>query len=135
MKVTNYLEQHSSIAEEMAMIKKLVHSSNLEQSAGEIALHISMLAGKIKVHLSMEDKYLYPKLLESNIPEIQMLAERYQKEMGSLADSFVKYKEKYNTTPKILGNEKELLQETEEIFKAIELRVEKEEKELYNLIK
>lgn len=134
MNVNNYLEQHNTIAEEISIIKRLVHSNKMENNTGEIALHISTLAGKIKIHLSMEDKYLYPRLKESNRPEVRKLAEQYQKEMGSLAESFVRYKDKYNTMPKIVGNEKELVTDTDSIFKAIEKRVEKEEKELYNLI-
>lgn len=134
MNVANYLEQHTTIATQISIIKKLVQSNDLEKNAGEIALHINALAGKITIHLSMEDKYLYPRLIESKNLEVQKLAERYQKEMGSLAENFVRYKDKYNTGLKILGNRNELVSDTDFIFNAIEKRVEREEKELYKLI-
>lgn len=134
MNLSNYLEQHNTIADEISIIKKLVHSNKIEDNAGEIARHISTLAGKIKVHLSSEDKYLYPQLLQSKNIEAQKMAERYQKEMGNLAENFVNYKDRYNTKSKILGKEKELVADTDNMFKVIEKRIEKEEEELYKMI-
>jgi len=131
MNLKNYLEQHQAIAVELETIKKLVSESDIEKNASNIALHISTLAGKLKVHLSMEDKYMYPGLEKSEDDMIKKLAKKYQKEMGDLSEKFTEYKEKYNTKPKILNHESELRMETNKIFQEIEQRVHREESELY----
>lgn len=135
MNLKNYLEQHHTIAAEIEVIKKLVLDSDIEKNASDIALHISTLAGKIKVHLSMEDKYMYPELEKSEDEHIKKMAEKYQREMGNLAEDFTLYKDKYNTKLKILNHKQEIKSETTNIFGEIEQRVHKEESELYQYIK
>lgn len=82
--LSNYLEQHEVIGEEINVIRKLTSNSNINECAKEIALHISTLAGKIKVYLSMEDKFLYPGLQERGNDQVKKLANTYQDEMGGL---------------------------------------------------
>lgn len=134
MILNNYLEQHKTVEAEIAIIKSLMNTDDILQNIEEIALHVSTLAGKIKIHLSMEDKYLYPNLQKSDDEQVKKLAEEYQKEMGDLSEKFVAYKDKYNTRPKILQNLSTLKQETTSILLAIEKRIQREEKELYKFI-
>ena len=134
MELKNYLEQHESIQEEINVIKKLTSVQNAGECAKDIALHVSTLAGKIKVHLSMEDKYLYPRSLESGNEQVKKLATAYQSEMGELAEAFVQYKDQYNTVCEILKNIQNLKVDTQDVFGKIEKRIQKEEKELYKFI-
>lgn len=134
MILNNYLEQHKTVEAEIAIIKSLMNTDDILQNIEEIALHVSTLAGKIKIHLSMEDKYLYPNLQKSDDEQVKKLAEEYQKEMGDLSEKFAAYKDKYNTRPKILQNLSTLKQETTNILLAIEKRIQREEKELYKFI-
>jgi len=134
MNLNNYLEQHRTMESEITTIKSLINTKDVQQNAGDIALHISTLAGKLKIHLSMEDKYLYPGLQNSDDERVKKLAEDYQKEMGDLAEKFVTYKDKYNTKLKIVQNLSTLKQETTNILLVIEKRIYREEKELYKFI-
>lgn len=134
MNLKNYLDQHEAVKEEIRIIKSLVASGDYEKNGKEIALHISTLAGKIKVHLSMEDKYLYPGLIEKGSADVKKMANSYQQEMGNLAGEFVKYKDKYNTNPKLLQSAESIKSDTEKIFQKIETRMQREENELYKLI-
>ena len=134
MNLKSYLEQHEAVEAEISIIKKLVTEHDLEKNASEIALHISTLAGKIKIHLAMEDQYLYPNLQKSKDELVRKLAVSYQTEMGNLAENFVAFKDKYNTKPKIIMNQNTIKQDINQIFGAIEKRVQKEENELYQFI-
>lgn len=134
MNLNTYLEQHMAVEAEISTIKSLINTNNVQQNAGAIALHISTLAGKIKIHLSMEDKYLYPDLEKSENEQVGKLALDYQKEMGNLAEKFVTYKDKYNTKQKIEQNLSTIIQETTQILLAIENRIQREESELYKFI-
>ncbi|MDD3239806.1 MAG: hemerythrin domain-containing protein [Lachnospira sp.] len=134
MNLKSYLDQHEAVKEEIKIIKSLIGSGNYEKNGRDIALHISTLAGKIKVHLSMEDKYLYPGLIEKGNADVKKMANSYQREMGDLADEFVKYKDKYNTNPKLLQSAESIKSDTEKIFQKIETRMQREENELYKFI-
>ena len=134
MNLNRYLQQHKSIESEMKTIQSLLNTGEIQQNAGEIALNISTLAGKIKMHLLMEDQYLYPGLQKSEDEKVKKLAKAYQEEMGDLAEKFTIYKDKYNTKQKIAQNLSSLKSETVTILQAIEKRIQKEEKELYTFI-
>lgn len=134
MDLKNYMDQHESIKEELSAIKKLTSGNDVEENAKEIALHVSTLAGRIKIHLSMEDKYLYPELQKSGSEQERKMALAFQDEMGGLAEAFVVYKDQYNTVPKILQNLGKLQSDTWNILDKIEKRIQKEERELYKLI-
>ena len=134
MILQNYIEQHRSIIIEIDAIKKFTSSGNITENASEIALHISALAGKIKMHLVNEDKFLYPDLVSRGNPEVSKLAEQYQNEMGGLAEVFIQFKDSYNTKSKIVGKDNELMKSAKAIIEQIEKRIAKEEKELYILI-
>lgn len=56
------------------------------------------------MHLSTEDQYMYPALLNSPNPQVKVVAERYIDEMGSIGSAFVAFKDNYNTKFKILND-------------------------------
>ena len=134
MYLENYLEQHEEVKKEMDAIKALLAFNDIAEHAKEIASHMNTLAGKISMHLLMEDKHLYPNLIERGNDEVKRMAERFQKEMGNLAEVFVGYKERYNTSKKIIQNINSIKSDTNEVFSKIEKRIIKEENELYKHI-
>ena len=135
MELRNYMDQHERIREELEILKMLCKNKDLEETASEIALHINSLAGKLKIHLSSEDQHLYPVFLGSSDAKLVAMAEEYQKEMGKLLEVFTGFKDKYNTKFKILGEKDSFFKEANEIIRAIEQRMEKEERGLYQRVK
>ena len=134
MYLKNYLDQHETVKKEMDVIKRLITSSDIAVHSKEIASHINTLAGKISMHLLMEDRYLYPGLAEHGNEQIKKMSETFQKEMGNLAEVFMSYKERYNTAPKVIQNMNSIKSDTNEVFSKIEKRIQKEETELYKFI-
>lgn len=128
------MEQHRAIEEEMTAIRQLIHTANFTDQAEELVRHICTLAGKIGVHLSMEDKSMYPRLAESSDEQIRLMSVRYQEQMGGIAGRFTQYKEKYNTRQKLLEHAADFKSETQKIFQEIDQRIAKEEHELYQHI-
>ncbi|MBP2632441.1 MAG: hypothetical protein H6Q70_3069 [Firmicutes bacterium] len=133
MSTTNFLQQHQNIKEELDTIEKLM--KDLDTSASDTALHINQLAGKLNVHLSAEDKHLYPSLLKGTDTALQTLAQSYIDEMGNLCQIFNTYKLKFNTKNKITDAKTQFTTETLQIIKAIRDRMKKEETDLYAKIK
>lgn len=134
MRLANYLEQHGSIRIEINALRELMAKNHFETDAGQLALHISALAGKIKIHLLAEDKYLYPELMVTDEPRVKKMAVDYQHDMGDLAENFMNFKSLYNTPIKILKNISDFQTEITNIVNQIQTRMDKEEKELYQLL-
>lgn len=133
-KVDSFLRQHRDIMEEVNFLEDTLSKGDYENYLGDFATHISMLAGKIKVHLSAEDKFLYPNLLESKSEELKTMAAEYIKEMGHISEAYTDYKNQFNTRSKIISNINVFVEQSKDIIKEIKNRIAKEERELYKLV-
>lgn len=127
--------QHIDISGNIETIKSLAKKTNFQEDSSEIAKHISLLAGKLKIHLDTEDKFLYPDLLNSKDAKIKKMANDYIKEMGSLCQSFTVFKNQFNTKTKIINNLSDFKIQSVEIINLLEKRISKEDRELYPIIK
>lgn len=134
MNLEIYLKQHNAIKQEIREINALISKESSEENIREIVRHINLLAGKINMHLAVEDQHLYPKLLKSEENKVREITERYIEEMSSLKEEFNTYKVKFNTTTKLKETEKEFAQATKLMTHKIMSRIEKEEKELYQIL-
>ena len=134
MLLNNYLEQHESIRKQITQILALIKLNDLNANASQIALEINHLAGVIKIHLTTEDKLLYPKLMEHSDESIRRLTVDYQKEMGNLMNVFTEFKTKYNTKTKIIDHPTDFIKEFDLIVQQLNKRMDKEEKGLYQNI-
>lgn len=134
MKLKNYLEQHDSIAEEIDYIKANLSAEITDEIAQETARHINVLAGKLNIHLTMEDKYLYPNLMAKESPVANYSINEYVDEMGGLATAFTEFKNKYNTKQKLLLNKDSFKTDARNILDKILRRIKKEETTIYTLI-
>lgn len=126
--------QHEDVVDIVAGITGLIKKDNIEQDAFDIANKISMLAGKLKIHLNTEDEYMYPSLLNSENTDLRSMAKQYIDEMGEIGKVFVAYKESYNTKTKILKDKDGFKKATEDIVKLLTERIEKENSKLYPLL-
>lgn len=134
MNLSSYLEQHKSIRDELNWIRTNLTLVKVVENAEEIALHINQLSGKLKIHLINEDKFMYPSLIASTDVKMKQMALEYQREMGDLQERFKDFKEKYNVKSKLLENKESFMEEAKVVIHAIEDRILKEEKEIYQFI-
>lgn len=132
--IKNLTRQHGDIDLLISNIKNL-SKGNIESSIDIIVKDINMLAGKLKIHLDTEDKFLYPDLLNMNNEVLNTMAKDYMKEMGNISSEFIKYKNSFNTKNKIMSNTEQFKIQTVEIFETLERRINKEERELYPRLK
>ncbi|OVE70806.1 hypothetical protein CCS79_02180 [Clostridium diolis] len=136
MNIDNLMREHKGIFEEINYINESINNKKFESDLLDITTHINKLAGKLKIHLSSEDKFLYPNLLNGDDNKLKNLANSYINEMGGISDTFTNYKNKFNTKSKIMSEGNEVFtSETKKILVAIEKRISKEESELYKLIR
>ena len=135
IKLDNLNRQHDTIINEILLLEAEIGKGSSAIDTAAAALHISKLAGQLKIHLLEEDKILYPDLLKCNDKEIQDMANQYIKEMGDLAGDYTEFKTKFNTSNKINNNIELFITEGKQVIEALKTRITKEDKGLYHLIK
>lgn len=127
----NLERQHKDIYETIQEAMALIESGNLDENAMAIARHISALAGKLKIHLNSEDKYLYPALVEKGSLALKSKTTSYIKEMGSLSQTYMAFKDQYNTKSKILADQAAFTKASSQVFEAVLDRMHREDTDLY----
>lgn len=132
--INNFTRQHKDILSDINEIDKIVSKQDYEEHLSEFVSHINSLAGKLKVHLSYEDKFLYPNLINGEDMELKNMAEEYIREMGDIANVFTAYKDEFNTKSKINERLDTFKVDTKRILDEIKNRISKEENGLYKVI-
>ena len=133
--LTNLNRQHDSIMAEIVLLEEEIRKGSKALDTAKAALHISKLAGLLKIHLLEEDKFLYPDLLSSSDKDIIKLAQSYNKEMGSLSEEYTHFKNNYNVGNKLRGKEDIFLSDAKKIIEVLKKRISKENTELYRMVK
>lgn len=128
--ISNYIRQHNEISEVLVQIKLLI-DRDIVSNSKQLAGLINNLAGKLKIHLTMEDQYLYPSLKNEVVSK--KIALKFEEEMGNISVIFNEFKLKYNTSDKIEINSKNFKVDMVKLLFLLENRLNKEEKELYIL--
>lgn len=132
MKIDNLLRQHREIYKDLDKIKKLVSNSDFENYYTEFSRDLSLLSGKLQIHLNTEDKFLYPALLKKE--DLKEKTQKYIIEIKNLLNDFTEYKNKFNTKSKLMNYDETFIKkETIYMIKQIENRMIKEEGDIYEL--
>ena len=126
-----FREQHDELLKVAMEIASLLDVDELKKDANKVRTLLSRLLGILSIHLSMEDKSLYPRLLAHSDPSIKAMTQRFIDEMGGIAKVLEDYKSKWMTVAKIQANPVDFVNETHGIIDALAMRIAKENDELY----
>lgn len=129
----SFRSQHGEILQMVKEIAPLLNLAQLAQDAGAVRGMLTKLAGKLSVHLAMEDKSLYPLMLANGDPRVKGTAQRFSDEMGGIKQVFEQYSKKWPTPSAIQGNPEAFVKETKGLFDALGKRITRENNELYPL--
>ena len=133
-KTDSFRVQHKEIAEIVTSIEEKLSPAAVESEAGEIRTLLSALTGKLLVHLTMEDKSLYPSITGSTDDETKKVADEFMAEVGALADAFRDYVGAWPTASSIEGDVAGFITQTQAVFGALKDRIQREETVLYPLV-
>lgn len=130
MQTELFRKQHGEILRHLDALDKLAGAAP-EQ---EVCLELSRLGGVVKLHLALEDKNLYPRMLEHGDPAIRATAEEYQRTMSDLAPVYVAFHEKWIKPGAVDANRFEFAKEFRAVREALRQRIDKENRGLYDVI-
>jgi Hemerythrin HHE cation binding domain len=106
----------------------------LRTDAKSVRLQLSKMAGVLGAHLSIEDRWLYPKLVTHADASVARLARQFQDEMSGLKEAFDAYMTRWETSQKIQANPEPFIKETLGLFEVLSQRMNRENSELYTLV-
>ena len=127
-----YREQHTELLEIATEISGYLNESRIVNEAAKVRSLLSRLLAKLKIHLAMEDKNLYPKLLQSNDQTVARMAKSFMDEMSGIGAAVTEYQTKWASAMQIQNSPKEFVAHTKAIFTALKARIDKENNELYH---
>lgn len=127
-------DKHQELLKLATQISELLDEKKLSTDAKQIRSLLSTLSGKLGMHLAVEDKNLYPDLLNHEDEKIRTTAKKFIDEMSGIAGVFKKYVDKWPHSKAIQDAPREFVAETKDIFKALSTRIAKEDNELYTLV-
>jgi hemerythrin-like domain-containing protein len=125
-----YRRQHGEILRHLDALDKLAAAAP-EQ---EVCLELSRLGGVVKLHLNLEDKNLYPRMLEHGDPAVRATAEDFQRTMSDLAPIYVAFHEKWIRAGAVDSNRSQFAAEFRTVRDALRQRIDKENRGLYDVI-
>jgi len=115
-------------------IRGILVRENITADATEVSRLLARFMGKLNVHLSMEDKSLYPKLLAHPDAHVQTMTQRFITEMGGIADAVGEYKTRWSSARAMQAEPDEFIAQTRRLFSALEKRVKSENTILYKAL-
>lgn len=125
--------QHTEIRAVFRELTKLARMG-VKSNAAELCVGLTKLRDKLKEHLALEDKELYPVLLEHKNARVAGLARKFMEEAGQFAPRFLSYCATWMHDGSLEQEPARFQSETQEIFRALSQRIDNEDLELYPLL-
>ncbi len=129
-----YRDQHRDLLRTVGVLKALLNPDALGRAPDPAYDVIMALAGKLKVHLIMEDQRLYPRLQAHDQARIRDTARAYQAEMGDLMELFDAFLIRWVDPASIGRAPDRFVGETHDFLHRLLRRIEKEDHILYPLV-
>jgi hypothetical protein len=133
VRTENFRKQHAEIAEVAKQIEATLVPSKLAAGAAETRSLVGTLTGKLMIHLTMEDKALYPSLLKHTDAQVRETAQKFIDEMSGITPIIQKFGATW-TEPAIRSDPTKFCAEMRQIFVALTDRIQRENGQLYALV-
>jgi hemerythrin-like domain-containing protein len=129
----NLKRQHKDL---VVLSRELIGELDAEKGLSfKSVLHsLSLFEGKLKIHLSMEDKHLYPRLISHQSEEVRRLTGEYIREMSGIYDKFHSFILRWKGDDPPEDFPGSFASEMKGIVEEIYVRIRKEEDVLFPLL-
>lgn len=126
-----FRQQHNEMLALATELQGLLNEGALSKDGTAARVCLGKLMGKLTIHLSTEDKVLYPELEAHKNPAVAALARRFATEMKSTTAAVVAYNGRWATPTAIKENASAFVKETKNVIGILADRIKRENQELY----
>lgn len=131
MNIDKLKDQHEHIHRCISTLRTSV-TAGIEANAGEIARLIVSMSSVIKLHLAVEDRFLYPALHGS--ASLAQMGQAYQSEMQEIAASYEGFARRWNLPAAIAGSPEGFRADANIVLKRLYQRICREDRDFYPAI-
>jgi hypothetical protein len=133
---TEHLQrQHLELMQLAQEIGSLLVPEVVETQARTVRILVARFAGKLRIHDRMETQGLYPALLSDERAEVRAAATRLRDELGGLYAVFDTYERKYPDATSLVRSPQAFIADTLEVFQILGRRMNRENRELYAVLR
>lgn len=130
-RTASFRRQHDEIIALIEELRSLFDEKQLARDASPARRLVSAIAGNLTMHLAMEDRSLYPRIVERGNVALRALGNEFVTEMGGLADAWQKFVARWPDARTIQSDAKAFVADAGTTLDAIARRIERENAELY----
>ena len=133
MNIDKFKHEHVAILSAIDQLRELARSGVAMQSQA-IAAQIVAMSGLIKLHLAVEQRYLYPAVQASGVAKVARLGLQYENEMQGIAGDYLAFAGRWNTAARLAQEPDAFRSEANTVLHALYQRMRREDTELYPAI-
>ena len=130
MNIDKFKHEHVAILAAIDNLRNLARAGVARQ-AQAIAEQIVAMSGMIKLHLAVEQRYLYPAVQASGLASVARLGHRYETEMQGIAGDYLAFAARWNTAARLALEPEAFRSEANTVLQALYQRMRREDTELY----
>ena len=130
MNIDKFKQQHLAILAAIDDLRQLARGGVAAQ-AQAIAAHIVAMSGLIKLHLAVEQRYLYPAAQACGLATVARLGRQYDSEMHGIAGAYLDFAGRWNTPVRLAAEPEAFRSEANTVLHALYQRMRREDRELY----
>lgn len=133
MNIDKFKQQHLAILAAIDDLRQLARGGVAAQ-AQAIAGQIVAMSGLIKLHLAVEQRYLYPAAQASGMATVARMGRAYENEMHAIAGAYLEFAGRWNTPVRLEAEPDAFRSEANSVLHALYQRMRREDSELYPAI-
>ncbi len=134
IQVQRYKDDHDHLEKLTSEIYPYLNVKDVLNDSRTIKSLIDDLISALDIHLAVEDKSLYPLLLNHTSQEIENTVKSFIDEMGEIRQTVLLYRKKWTSISKIQEDPNKFIGETSIILEALITRMRRENLELFALL-
>nr|WP_198980956.1 hemerythrin domain-containing protein [Herbaspirillum sp. ASV7] len=132
MNLDKYRREHADILDHVQQLKAL-SAQGIAAQAAAIARVVIAMSSVIKLHLSVEDRFLYPVLQQADAT-LASKARQYQEEMTSISSEYGQFSRRWNDAQRIAEQPEHFRTEANRVLKMLFERIVRENREFYPMV-
>jgi iron-sulfur cluster repair protein YtfE (RIC family) len=129
----NFRKQHAELIELVRGIEGILDPQKLVADASKARAMLSILLGKLGLHLAMEDNSLYPRLEKHQDAKLREVAKKFAGEMSGVKPAVDAFGRKW-TESEIRANPAVFCAEARKLFGILSDRIQRENTQFYALV-